>query len=243
MIRKKILKILNEDYDIDRIEKSDNYAYARVDQVTYQLSGGNEIIVPIEYVTHTVENTFYPDHIKRYEDYIEDGGIIETFPVQVTTLSDNNNLKSMLEYLDEMESEDFDKYYDEFKTNMIYKLFYPSQAIDEEEIRYGEVLKYFEEIGGDIDFITDDHMGDDEREEFLKNNQLIVIDPLASSYQKLLGDNKSIINGRGVKEFLENYKYIFDWFDENKEYNLRNHNHRFAALKNLGKTHVYVEII
>jgi hypothetical protein len=53
------------------------------------------------------------------------------------------------------------------------------------------------------------------------------------------------IEGRTKDEnnLLPNLKLIFDYFEENKSYSLLDFNHRFAALRELGKKTVMVEVM
>lgn len=66
--------------------KQDNYhKYQVVDGIKYELSGGNEQITNIENVENTEGNSFYDDHIDKYVNYLNNGGIIHSFPVQTIT--------------------------------------------------------------------------------------------------------------------------------------------------------------
>ena len=112
-----IKKYLTEEYDIETIDTSnDAYDYQRLNGVLYRLSGKNEKIVAVSDVTHTVENTFYPDHIDRYYNYIQDGGAIETLPVHEIGLADSNRLRSLIDYLyEDLYENDYDTFWDEFR--------------------------------------------------------------------------------------------------------------------------------
>jgi hypothetical protein len=44
-----------------------------------------------------------------------------------------------------------------------------------------------------------------------------------------------------VKDYYDGFIAILEYWDDNKEYQLTDMNHRFAALKEMGKTSVYVD--
>lgn len=98
--------------------KQDNYGkYKYLQDIKYKL-GDITLVVPIHAIHHTQENTFYPDQIQRYKEYLQNGGIIETLPVEIIIddIPTPKILKTMLEYLDE--SNNFDELYDLAKNKL-----------------------------------------------------------------------------------------------------------------------------
>lgn len=95
------------EYPITIVKMDNHHDYTTVDGVRYELAGGNskEIIVPIESIETTQENTFYSNHIQAYKKYIQDGGILQTLPVQEITQND----MSMKEMIDDLENSNNDE--------------------------------------------------------------------------------------------------------------------------------------
>jgi hypothetical protein len=62
---------------------------------------------------------------------------------------------------------------------------------------------------------------------------------------KLKYEDDEYVNNDGTLYWTEEYYLgfieILEYWDENKEYSLTDMNHRFAALKEIGKTMVYVD--
>lgn len=71
----------NDGHPITVIQQDNYHDYQYVDGVLYELSGKNETIVPMGAITAMEENPEYLSQIEKYKDYIQKGGIIETFPV------------------------------------------------------------------------------------------------------------------------------------------------------------------
>jgi len=100
--------ILSEGYDIETVERDSNGRFKSVDGVMYKLSGNNDKVVDVNTVFTTTENIFYEDQIDRYVDYIEDGGVLETLPVNEIKYSDIGPE----EHLQRMEDEDVEFAYE-----------------------------------------------------------------------------------------------------------------------------------
>ena len=100
-----------DEYDVVKVTPDDYHQYANCDGITYELSsnGGDEIVYVSE-IEHTGENMFYGDQVERYIKYLENGGMLESFPVNVGNLGSAYSLEKMCEYLSE--SENFDLMYD-----------------------------------------------------------------------------------------------------------------------------------
>jgi len=190
----------DDDYNIEQVVEDDRHDYQYVDGIKYELSGSDEV-VNIEQVEATEENMFYEDQIERYIEYFNDGGVVQTFPVQVSKIADN--LESMLEYLDE--SENFDVTYELLKD------------------KHDKLFNIFMDVG---------------LSEIVYNS---------SEYGFIEDELKSIYNEKDLDEYYyqldeddEDYA-IMEYFDEEKEYTLTDFNHRFEALKRMGKKRVMVE--
>lgn len=103
----------NGQYDVDRIKRSNDYEYRIVDGITYRITKNSEIEeVGINVILPTEDNEFYPDHVDRYVKYIEEGGLIEPFPVEVSKLA--YTLDNMLDFLDSNKEYE-DEIYPEFR--------------------------------------------------------------------------------------------------------------------------------
>ena len=108
-------------YDIEKINRTPNYEYRKVNGVTYRITKGSELEeVGIDRVLPTEDNEFYPAQIAKYVEYIKNGGIIEPFPVEVNKLE--YTLDNMLNFLD-TNKEYEDEVYSEFKNTGIEGLF------------------------------------------------------------------------------------------------------------------------
>ena len=247
--------------DITEVTPDKYHQYERCDGVLYELSNtGNNVIVYVSDVQHTEENTFYQDQIDRYVEYIEDGGILETFPVQEISKADN--LDEMLSYI-ENEKDGFDIVNSLFKGNpwdknpkpenkKMYDIYMSSGGLsniqcDPEE--YGFNDEYaptitskrgfhvvdFKQIKTEEDLIEAYHDYSDEepnKEDFKDEDDYNVAheewEEKTSKYDE---------------DILQGLIDIIKYFEDEKEYHLTDFNHRFAALKELGKKRVYVEII
>ena len=192
-----------ESYTIDTIDRNSKGDFRRCDGILYKL-GKNTLQISVDKVYHTIENTFYQDQVERYVKYLEDDGIIETFPVEEVNIVDN--LEEIIDWLDE--GENFDESWDLLHKYELYNKFYiPGffNIIDEEKCpEYNRINIYAKKI-----------------------EEVFPYDDLSDDENKLL-------------EFLT---LIFEYFDDNKEYYLLDFNHRFCAVKELGKTTVLVEIM
>lgn len=201
----KYLKLF-EEYTISKIHKNAKGDFKYCDGVMYKL--GNETNtreVSINDVEFTQENTFYPEQIEKYKEYILNGGRIETFPVEEVNKGDVYTLEDMFEYFDDPDN--FDEFYDNFHNN-----------------------KFLYHLNSNLFTLFDI----DEYPQYTRIiNRARVLEDIFPK------------EGRTAKELIlmAKLKPIFDYFDENKSYVLIDFNHRFAALKELGKKYVLVEIM
>lgn len=115
-------KIDTSDQFIDIVTRDNRHEYEYCDGVLYELGNNdNDKIVYIKEVENTLENTFYSEQIDRYVQYIEDGGILQSFPVKASNKADN--LEEMLNWLDD-EEDGFDIVYSLFeKSEKMYKIY------------------------------------------------------------------------------------------------------------------------
>ena len=234
------LDLHGDGYEITQVKRDSGHEYKYCDGVLYQLSGRDDRIVDIDDVEHTDENVFYQDQIERYEEYIGDGGIIETFPVSVIAKCDN--LEEMLSYIDD-EKDGFDIAWSLFKDknekmfNIYMKKGFWDISVSPEE--YG-----FTEEHAPLDLTQIKTISDLEEAYYDFSDE----EPIRKDY-----DNDDDYNDE-YEEWKEKYdKYdkdildglidIMKYFEDENTYSLLDFNHRFAALKNLGKKRVYVEIM
>lgn len=192
-----------ESYTINKIKRNSKGNFKRCDGILYKL-GNNTLQINIDKIHHTIENTFYHDQIERYVKYLENDGIIETFPVEEVDIA--SNLKDMIDWIDD--TKNFDETWDLLNGYELYDKYYISgfyNIIDKEQSpEYSRINIYAKKI-----------------------EEVFPYDDLSDDEDKLL-------------EFLT---IIFDYFVENKEYYLLDFNHRFCAVKELGKTEVLIEIM
>lgn len=219
----------DDDYEITQVTRDDVHDYKYCDGVLYQLSGREEYIAYIEEINHTEENTFYQDQIDRYKEYINDGGILETFPVSESKIC--YNLEEMLDYLDD--GDNFDTVYEILaKNDKIWNIF---MGKDERQGPFG---------GGLYSIYTDpEEFGFNETSSSTNLKDIRTLKDLEESYYEDIDDDGEDFNENYDEDILLALEKIIKYFDDEKEYDLLDSNHRFAALKELGKERVYVEIM
>ena len=99
------IPVLLEHYALNKIKRDSYHKYQSCDGVMYQLSNTDkDRTISIDDIEATPENSFYEDMIERYMRYIQNGGIIETFPVTASRLA--YNLEDMFEFLDGLSYKD-----------------------------------------------------------------------------------------------------------------------------------------
>tara|TARA_R110002126_G_scaffold1909_1_gene11343 strand:+ start:8470 stop:9189 length:720 start_codon:yes stop_codon:yes gene_type:complete len=211
-----------DEYDITRVVPDDYHRYKRVDGITYELStNGGDKIAYVSEIEHTEENQFYDEQVKRYIKYLENGGILESFPVNESSLGGAYNLEQMIEYLNE--GDNFDLMYDLVNVKDSKAHFSLYDALDS--------LSYDSESYG----ITDDILSK------IKN-----INDLDKYYgEDYLSDfDEEDIEDYGYywePEYYQGFKNILEYWDDNKEHTLTDMNHRFMAVKALSVKMVYVD--
>jgi hypothetical protein len=211
-----------DEYQITRVVPDDYHRYERVDGITYELStNGGDKIVYVSEIEHTEENQFYDDQVKRYIKYLEDGGMLESFPVNESPLGGAYNLEQMIDYLSEREN--FDLMYDLVNVKDSKAHFSLYDALDS--------LSYDSESYGIADGVLSK----------IKN-----LNDLDKYYGKdyLSNFDKEDIEDYGYyweSEYYQGFKNILEYWDDNKEYTLTDMNHRFMAVKALGVKRVYVD--
>lgn len=218
----KYLKLF-EDYKINTISKYAKGKFQYCDGIKYKLGNGEHLILNINVINPTIENTFYPDQIERYKEYIYNGGVIESFPIEEVSIA--NNLKDMLEWIEE----NSDVYY-----NLFYDTPFYQKKVSNMDREINKALGKDEaqvEIPEDLDSYT--LFDKEEHPEYARINK--------NSYnlEEVFPENKT----KEEKELLKYLKPVFDYFDEEKKYYLLDFNHRFEAVKELGKKSVIVEIM
>ena len=231
----------DDNYDIEEVKRDKNHDYEYCDGVLYELSGKDDRIVYIEEVENTEGNTFYEDQIERYIEYIEDGGILQTFPVDSSKKADN--LEDMLSYIDD-EKDGFDIVYtlfkgnpwDNLKTNdKMYDLYMARGGywnITSEPTNYGFINNIYP---------------------FVDLKDIRTIKDLKDVYYDYSDEepDKDDENYEEWEERMNNYDEdilsglidIMKYFEDEEEYSLKDFNHRFEALKRMGKDKIYIEVM
>ncbi len=205
----------NDDYEITQVKRDNSHKYEYCDGVLYELSiKGEDFVVDIDEVEHTEENLFYPDQIEKYVEYIQDGGVIQTFPVSSSKVC--NNLDEMLDHLDDRDN--FDETYDLLNR-------YHTKLFD---IFIGKGLW--------------DISSDPEEYGFIES-----VPSVNLKFIKNIADLDEYYNEDGNEKYDEELYFgfvaIIEYFIELETYSLLDFNHRFAALKEMGKSRVMVEIM
>ena len=123
----------NDDYNITKIHRNSVGIFRRCDGILYKLGNEkNTFEINVDKIQHTTENTFYQDQIERYVKYLENDGILETFPVEEVDIA--SNLKDMIDWLDDIKN--FDEGWDLLHGYELYDKFYISgffNILDKEE--------------------------------------------------------------------------------------------------------------
>ena len=70
------------EYPIVEIVRDDHHEYAGAGGITYELGTGENMILGVDEIEATPGNTLYENQIDSYIKYIENGGELESFPVQ-----------------------------------------------------------------------------------------------------------------------------------------------------------------
>jgi len=201
-----------DEYDITKTVADDGHDYEYCDGILYELSG-NDTMVSVDLIEYTEENLFYPDQIKRYIQYFNEGGITQTFPVQSNPLGLCNNLEEMLEYLDE--NENFEIAW---------------EILSKEYMKLFDLSK-FDIISSPWEFGFNDEM---------ELSDVRDVDDLDIVYNKDIMDDEDR-EGDYDHDLYMGFKEILEYWKDNKEYTLTDFNHRFAALVEMGKGQVLVE--
>lgn len=202
----------DDEYEITRTIRDDHHNYQYCDGILYELSG-NDSIVDIDLIEETEGNLFYEDQIERYIEYFERGGICQTFPVDASPLGGCRNLEEMLEYLEEPDN--FDMAW-EILSKYHRKLF--------------DINKFD---------ITDDPEAFGFNDE-LKLSDIRDQDDLDMAYNEDRMENPDR-DADFDEELYDGFVAILDHWQDAKEYTLIDFNHRFNALKRMGKTKVMIE--
>lgn len=208
----------DDEHDITAIVRDNHHRYEYCDGVLYELNSPDDIVVSISDVEHTEYNEFYPDQIERYVEYISDGGILETFPVQTMPLGEAFNLMEMCEHLDD----DFD---------LAWEIL--GQLEGDLSTTIGTLYYDGDEHGVDESILSKISDVDDLNKHYGK------------SYKEQYNDNEEYMTTDGTFYWDENiynaFKAVLEYWKDAGEYTLTDMNHRFAALKELGKSYCYVD--
>jgi len=199
-------------HEITILKRDNIHKYEYCDGILYELYSKDDYIVSVDDIVHTDENLFYEDQIERYIQYFQSGGGTQSFPIVETNYKDCYNLEEMLYYLED----DIDLRVDILAINHSY-------LYDKD---FGELIEECDEYGFES--------------EVRKNGKLY--SPLDSITNiKELNSYYDIDEDISKKEVYNGFKAILEYWSENKQYNLTDLNHRFAALVRLGKKEVYID--
>ena len=211
-----------DEYDIVKVTPDEYHRYERVDGILYELSlDGGDKVVHVDDIEHTEGNLFYDDQTKRYIKYLENGGALESFPVNEGQLGGAYTLEEMCDYL--AESENFDLMYDlvNVKDSKAHTSLYDaidSLSYDSESYGIeGSVLSKIRNVADLDKYYGKDYLSQFDEEE---------IEDYSYYWEP---------------EYYNGFKRILEYWEGEKEYTLTDMNHRFTAVKALGVKRVYVD--
>ena len=214
-----------DEYQITKVTVDDYHQYERCDGILYELSrDGGDFIAYVEDIEHTEENQFYDDQVERYVKYIEEGGALESFPVQETQIGDAYNLEEMLEYLGD--TDNFDLMYELVhvkggNSNGHTSLYDCVDSLSYDSDSYGIEESVLAKIRNKKDL--DEHYGKNYLEQFDEED----IEDYGYYWEQ---------------EYYDGFLRILEYWSDNKRYTLEDMNHRFTAIKQLGIKRVYVDL-
>ncbi len=212
--------VYSDELPITVVQRDGDHDYEYVNGIMYELSGKDDRIVDIDLIEATPENTFEEDQIERYIEYIEDGGVLETFPVQSEPLGGARNLSEMLEYLDD--SDNFDTLWEIGSDLNLPKGYYKWTECAYNGHMHGVGYVDFESIRTVEDLARE--FGPNSLDDF----------------------DEEEVEAEGWEWNEDMYRFfeaILEHWEDAQEYTLTDMNHRFEAVKRLGKKAVYVEVV
>jgi len=207
----------DDKYEISKLKRDDRHKYAYCDGILYELYSEDDFIVSVGEIEHTEENLFYEDQIERYMQYFKDGGGTQSFPVSESAYKDCYNLEEMLNYLDDNGDLKVDLLIPEFE-----KLY---------DMDFYDLIENYDEYG----FASFKNNNGKEYSPFQFIKDIKDLD------EYYYDDSENDDDDKFDKDIYDGLKVILDFWDENKQYNLTDLNHRFAALVRLGKKEVYID--
>jgi len=223
----------DDEYEITQLVRDDNHDYQYCDGILYELSHeGNDIVVGIDEVQNTDENMFYDDQIERYIEYFSEGGGTQTFPVSASPYKECYNLEDMLYYLDEPDN--FDD---------AYEIFQPYSGIKHDKL-YGFLTNKPISF---TDFIIDQETYGFQADDVL--NKISSVKDLDKYYFEDNDEDRAremdeIYSDAYVpfdKDIYNGLVAVLKYWEDNKDYTLIDFNHRYMALKEMGKKYIMVD--
>tara|TARA_R110000851_G_scaffold848_3_gene2872 strand:+ start:1197 stop:1916 length:720 start_codon:yes stop_codon:yes gene_type:complete len=211
-----------DEYDIVKVTVDKYHKYERCGGILYELSrDGGDLIVYVNEIEHTEENQFYDDQVQRYVKYIKNGGALESFPVNESSLGGAYTLEEMCDYLGE--SDNFDLMYDlvnvkDSKAHVslfdaVDSLSYDSESFGVEALTLSKIRNI-----SDLDkYYGSDYLSYFDKEEIEDNGYY------------------------WEPEYYQGFRKILEHWVDSKEYTLTDMNHRFMAVKELGVDRVYID--
>ena len=213
-----------DEHDIQKVDRDNQHEYQYCDGVLYELGyNDNDTIAYITEIEHTEGNSFYEDQVERYVKYIQNGGVLESFPVTEYPLGGAKTLEKMCEYLSD--GDNFDLMWDlvNVKDNKAHFSLYDII----------ETLSYDSESVGIEESVLSSIRNLDDLNKFYGKNYIKQFD----------AEEIEDYGYYWEEEYYNSFKKILEHWDDNKEYTLTDMNHRFEAVKRLGKERVIVEIV
>jgi hypothetical protein len=213
-----------DEYDIVKVTVDKYNKYERCAGILYELSReGNDFIAYVSEIEHTEENLFYDDQVKRYVKYLKNGGALESFPVNKSSLGGAYTLEEMCDYLGEPDN--FDLMYDLVNVNdskAHAPLFDAVDSLSYDSASFGiesSVLYKIRNIAELDKYYGKDYLSQFDKEEIEDNGYY------------------------WEPEYYQGFAKILEHWTDNEEYTLTDMNHRFMAIKALGIDRVYVDPI
>lgn len=196
--------------EISRVKRDNHSEYKYLENVLYKL-GSMTLQMDVSEIKHTIENTFYADQIENYKEYIEDGGILETFPVEIILRESDkiDNLDKIMDFM--QDTNNFDDMWLIFFKHTDWKTY--DKLFD--KIRDGNFNVKAKSIE-DVNIESTEDEENDDIEDVLTDEEYSMLENIFDYFS-----DKTLFNEMEV--------YLTDF------------NHRFAAIKELGIKSVLVE--
>jgi len=207
---------IDDPYPITVVIRDKHHRYESLGGVMYEIGNeDNTHYVDTEEIQATEGNQFYEDHIERYIEYLQYGGVIETFPVQHI----EPQVMSLSAMVDEIlnDSDLLFEFLDEFKSGVTLEWKRDYKEVDR-LLEYASWIKpwMYKSWEEALEALGEDGLIEGDIDEDGWDNML-----------ELLDDVNTFRKNNAVGE----------------EWHLNDMNHRFEAVKRMGVSTVIVEVI